>query len=128
MVAPIIPGLNDHEVPAILAAARDAGARGAGYVLLRLPGPVRDVFLDWLRRCRPNHAAKVETFLRSAHGGDLYRSQFGERQRGNGPIADQIAQSFRLFAKRNGFEGRLPELNAADFRPPRPTSGQLSLF
>jgi DNA repair photolyase len=128
MVAPIIPGLNDHEVPAILAAAREAGAKGAGYVLLRLPGAVRDVFLEWLHRRRPNHATKVEGFLRSAHGGELYRSQFGERQRGRGPIADQIAQSFKLFAKRNGLDARLPELNAADFRPPRPTTGQLSLF
>jgi DNA repair photolyase len=128
MVAPIIPGLNDHEVPAILAAARDAGARGAGYVLLRLPTTVREVFLDWLRRQRPNHAAKVENFIRSTRSGNLYSSMWGERQRGRGPMAEQIEQTFKVFAKKHGLDGRLPELNAADFRPPRPTSGQLNLF
>ena len=92
MVAPIIPGLNDHEVPAILAAVSEAGACGAGYVLLRLPTTVRDVFLEWLHRCRPNHAAKVESFVRSTRGGKLYTSNWGERQRGRGVMAEQIAQ------------------------------------
>jgi DNA repair photolyase len=127
-VAPIIPGLNDHEIPAILQAARDAGARGAGYVLLKLPTTVREVFLDWLRRQRPNHAAKVESLVRSTRGGKLNSSKWGERQRGRGEIADQIAQTFKVFAKRYGFDGMMPPLNAANFRPPRPTSGQLSLF
>jgi DNA repair photolyase len=127
-VAPIIPGLNDHEIPAILAAACEAGARGAGYVLLRLPTTVREVFLDWLRRHRPNHAAKVESFIRSTRDGKLNNSQWGERQRGRGPMAEQIEQTFRVFAKKYGLDGFHEPLNAADFRPPRPTTGQLNLF
>lgn len=128
MVAPIIPGLNDHEVAAILAAARDAGATGAGYVLLRLPTTVRPIFLDWLHRRRPNHAAKVELFLRAAHDGKVYDSAWGDRQRGRGPIADHIAQSFAVFKKKLGLGAAHPELNAAAFRPPRPVTGQLNLF
>jgi DNA repair photolyase len=128
MTAPIIPGLNDHEIPALLAAAREAGAVSAAYVLLRLPSTVRDVFLDWLRRRRPNHAAKVENFIRSSRGGKLYSSRWSERQTGRGPIAEQIAQTFQVFAKRHGLDQRLGPLNAEAFRPPRATSGQLELF
>jgi DNA repair photolyase len=128
MVAPIIPGLNDSEAPAILKAASEAGAQHAGYVLLRLPSTVRDVFLDWLRRHRPNHAAKVEAFIRSARDGKLYSSKWGERGRGKGPIAQHIEQTFRVFAKRHGLDRQLEPLNANDFRPPRPQTGQLPLF
>jgi DNA repair photolyase len=128
MAAPIIPGLNDHEMPAILAAARDAGAISASYTLLRLPATVRDVFLEWLQRCRPNHAAKVENFVRSTRGGRLNHSSFENRHRGVGAIAEQVSQTFRVFALRYGLDHRIGELNAADFRPPRPPSGQLSLF
>jgi DNA repair photolyase len=128
MTAPIIPGLNDHEVPAILAAARDAGACSASYTLVRLPTTVRDVFLDWLHRHRPNHAAKVESFIRSTRGGKLNNSKWGERMRGQGAIGEQIAQTFKVFAKKNGLNAKLDPLNAADFRPPRPASGQLNLF
>jgi DNA repair photolyase len=128
MTAPIIPGLNDHEIPSLLAAAREAGATSAAYVLLRLPTTVRDVFLDWLRRRRPNHAEKVENFIRATRGGRHYSSKWRERQLGRGPIAEQIAQSFKVFAKRHGLDRRMEPLNAADFRPPRTTNGQLSLF
>lgn len=128
MVAPIIPGLNDHEVPAILEAASRAGAHGAGYVLLRLPTTVRNVFLDWLHRHRPNHAAKVESFVRSTRHGRMYSSNWTERQRGRGPIAQHIENSFKLFAKKFGLSNRLPPLNAEAFRPPRPASGQMQLF
>jgi DNA repair photolyase len=128
MTAPLIPGLNDHEVPALLAAARDAGATGAAFTLLRLPTTVADVFLDWVRRCRPNHAAKVENAIRAIRGGRLNSSKWGERTRGQGLIAEQIAQTFRVFAKRYGLDAKIDTLNAADFRPPKPASGQLSLF
>jgi len=128
MVAPVIPGLNDSEMPAVLKAAREAGAKGAGYVLLRLPSTVRDVFLDWLHRHRPNHAAKVESFVRSTRGGQLYNSKWRERQRGKGVIAEHIERTFRVFAKRYGLDGDLEPLNCDAFRPPKPTSGQLSLF
>jgi DNA repair photolyase len=128
MVAPVIPGLNDSEMPAVLKAARDAGAKQAGYVLLRLPSTVRDVFLDWLHRHRPNHAAKVESFVRSARGGGLYASKWGERQRGKGVIAEQLGQTFRVFAKLYGLDGESEPLNCEAFRPPKPARGQLSLF
>jgi DNA repair photolyase len=128
MTAPIIPGLTDHEVPALLAAASEAGAQAASFTILRLPGTVRDVFLDWLRRHRPNHAAKVESFIRSARDGKLYSSKWVERGRGKGPIAEHIEQTFRVFKKRYGLDGESEPLNADDFRPPRPTSGQLPLF
>jgi DNA repair photolyase len=128
MVAPIIPGLNDSEAPAILKAASEAGARHANYVLLRLPSTVRDVFLDWLRRHRPNHAAKVELFVRSTRGGQLYSSKWKERQRGKGFIAEQIEQTFRVFAKRYRLDGEPEPLNYDDFRPPKRLNGQMSLF
>jgi len=128
LTAPMIPGLNDNEMPAILTAARDAGARGAGYILLRLPSTVRPVFLDWLRRHRPNHAAKVESFIRATRGGKLNHAAFGKRQRGEGVIAEQIAQTFRVFAKRLGLDSNLPPLNCQAFHPPTLKSGQRMLF
>jgi DNA repair photolyase len=128
MVAPIIPGLNDSEAPAILKASREAGAKQAGYVLLRLPTTVREVFLDWLHRHRPNHAEKVESFIRSTRGGRFYSSKWGERQRGKGIIAEQIEQTFRVFVKRYELDRELPPLNCDAFRPPKPLSGQLPLF
>jgi DNA repair photolyase len=128
MTAPIIPGINEHEIPALLAAGREAGATHASYVLLRLPSTVKDVFLDWLRRCRPNHAAKVELFLRSARDGKLNSNAWGDRQRGHGEIADNVARTFKVFAKRHGFDGPHESLNREAFIPPKPTSGQLNLF
>ena len=128
MVAPIIPGLNDSEMPAILQAAAAAGARHAGFVLLRLPSTVRVVFLEWLHRERPNYAAKVEAFVRSTRGGQLYSSKWRERQRGTGVIAEQIGQTFKVFAKRYGLAGESQPLNRAAFRSPRIPGGQLPLF
>jgi DNA repair photolyase len=128
MTAPIIPGLNDSEIPAILKQSREAGAKYAGYVLLRLPSTVQAVFLDWLRRCRPNQAAKVEAFVRDTRGGKLYQSTWRERQRGVGAIADQIGQTFRVFSRRYGLGEDAPPLNCDAFRPPASSAGQLSLF
>jgi DNA repair photolyase len=89
---------------------------------------VREVFLDWLHRQRPNHAAKVESFIRSTRGGQLSSSKWGERQRGRGIIAEQIEQTFRVFAKRCELDREWPPLHGDAFQPPKPTSGQLSLF
>ncbi|MEX2171637.1 MAG: PA0069 family radical SAM protein [Pirellulales bacterium] len=127
MVAPVIPGLNDHEIPAILSAAREAGATAAGHVLLRLPLAVKDVFLNWLMHSYPDRASKVESFIRSTRGGKVNESKFGARMRGTGAMAEQIDQTFRLFFRKLGFE-KMASLNAAAFRPPRPTTGQLELF
>jgi DNA repair photolyase len=128
MVAPIIPGLNDSEIPSILAAAREAGAQSAGYVLLKLATTVREVFLDWLERNYPDRYARVETLIRSTRGGRLNDSKFGRRQRGTGPVADVVADTFRVWTAKLGYSGDGPPLNAEDFRPPRPSSGQLPLF
>jgi DNA repair photolyase len=103
MTAPIIPGLNDVEIPALLKAARDAGATSAGWVLLRLPNQIKAVFLEWLSRHFPDRAAKVENALRDMRGGELYESSYFARQRGSGPRADHIRSTFDVFSKRLGY-------------------------
>lgn len=100
MVAPIIPGLTDHEIEAILEAAREAGARDAGYVMLRLPLEIKELFREWLADEFPDRAKRVITLLQSMHGGQDYVSAFGHRQRGSGPYADQIVQRFILARRR----------------------------
>lgn len=128
MIGPVIPGLNDSEIPAILKGARDAGAVKAGFVLLRLPTTVREVFLDWLHLRLPNRASRVESFIRSTRGGKLNSSKWRDRQVGRGPLADQIGQTFAVFAKKYGLAGDLPPLNREAFRPPSVPGGQLNLF
>lgn len=128
MTAPIIPGLNDSELPAILQAAAQAGAKGAGYVLLRLPYAVKPLFLEWLDRHRPLARAKVEQLLRSMRGGDLYVTRWGERQRGTGPIAEQIETMFRTFARVHGLDGDMPRLNCSLFQSPTLPGDQMRLF
>jgi DNA repair photolyase len=128
MVAPVVPGLTDHEMAGILEAAREAGAQTAGYVLLRLPLTVVPVFQAWLDENYPDKRERVESLIRSTRGGGLYQPQFGLRQRGDGAYAQQIAQNFQVFARKFGLDGRLPELDSSQFRPPRISSGQMSLF
>jgi DNA repair photolyase len=128
MVAPVIPGLTDIEMPQILQAAKDAGAQAAGYVLLRLPWTVQPVFLEWLAANRPAVKDRVESLIRETRGGKLYDSTWKARQRGQGAYAEQIQQTFRVFAHKLGLDRSLPELDTSLFRPPRPSSGQLSLF
>lgn len=128
LVAPVIPGLNDSEIPAILEAAKEAGARSAGYVLLRLPLSVEPVFLDWLQRNRPLQKERVENLVRQTRDGRLNSSQFKTRMRGTGELADQIRNMFHVFAKKHGLEQRLPPLNCTLFRSPRAATGQLRLF
>ena len=128
MIGPVIPGLNDSEIPAILEAAAAAGAQGAGYNLLRLPLTVKPVFLDWLERERPLAKERVEGLIRSTRGGGLNDTNFGSRMRGTGPIADQIKQAFRVFARKHKLDGPWSPLETSHFRPPVPRSGQLRLF
>lgn len=128
MVAPIIPGLNDSEIPAILQAAKHAGVRGAAFTLLRLPWSVREVFFNWLDRCVPNQAEKVRSHVRSTRGGKDNDGRFGHRMRGHGLLAEQIEATFRVFARRYDLDRKPTPLDASGFRPPRPSSGQLSLF
>jgi DNA repair photolyase len=128
MAAPLVPGLNDHELGAILGAASEAGAVGAGYVLLRLPHAVAPIFLDWLTVHRPLAREKVEALIRDTRDGALYKSKWSERQRGVGPYAEGIKAMFALFAKKHGLDRRLPPLDCSQFRPPKDVSGQKTLF
>ena len=128
MVAPIIPGLNDSELPSILEAARNAGAQAAGYVLLRLPLSVEPVFREWVERTQPLKADKILGRIQETRGGQLNDSTWGQRMVGTGEIADQIGNLFRLFQKRYGFDQSLPPHNCELFRPPIPKAGQLRLF
>jgi DNA repair photolyase len=128
LVAPIIPGLNDSEIPAILAAARESGARAAAYTMLRLPLTVAPVFLEWLVREQPGRAEKVEGRVRAMRGGKLNEPGFGERMTGSGEMARQIAALFKVVARRHGLDGELPPYDRTRFRRPSPKSGQLWLF
>ncbi len=125
LVAPVIPGLNDHEIPSILAAAARAGARGAGYVLLRLPHADKELFLDWLERHAPLRKDKAVARIRDLHGGGLNDPRFFSRMRGEGVLADQLARLFAVAARKAGLDGERPPLSARAFRVP---SAQLSLF
>jgi len=126
MVAPVIPGLTDHEMPSILQAAKDAGAGGAGYVLLRLPLAVAPLFESWLDQHFPEKKSKVLGRIRSLRGGKLNDSRFGSRMRGEGELADVLKDMFTLACCRAGFQGRGPELSTAAFRKPDDTP--LTLF
>jgi DNA repair photolyase len=125
MVAPIIPGLTDHELPAILQAAADAGAQDAGRVLLRLPHGVKELFGEWLEAHFPERKKKILNRLLALHDGQLYRSQFGRRQRGGGVFADQIGALFDVARRRAGLAERGPEPSTGAFRRP---GAQLALF
>jgi DNA repair photolyase len=128
LVAPIIPGLNESEIPAILAASREHGARAAAYTMLRLPLTVAPVFLEWLAREQPGRAEKVEARIRGMRGGKLNNAEFGHRMTGSGEMARQIAALFKLVARKHGLDGGLPPYDCTRFRRPSPNDGQLWLF
>jgi DNA repair photolyase len=128
MVAPVVPGLTDMELERILAAAREAGAVAAGYVLLRLPGEVAALFQEWLAEFAPGKAAKVMRAVRATHGGRDYDSAWGVRMTGTGIEAELLRRRFALAVRRLGFAERLPPLDLSRFRPPVPPGGQLTLF
>jgi DNA repair photolyase len=126
MVAPVIPGLTDHEMPAILDAAAQAGARRASYVMLRLPHAVKDVFLHWLDAHAPGKKERVVSRLMDLRGGRLYDSNFGDRMRGTGIFADQIRQLFEVSARHVGLNRTDMKLSGAQFR--RPGGVQLEML
>jgi DNA repair photolyase len=126
MVAPVIPGLTDHEMPAILAAAAQAGARCAGFIPVRLPLTVAPLFTQWLERHFPDRKEKVLSRIRSLRGGKLNDARFGSRMRGEGILADALADLFQMGCRRAGITGRMPTLSTAAFR--RPGGTQRSLF
>jgi DNA repair photolyase len=116
LVAPLIPGLNDEELPAILSAAREHGAIQAGYVLLRLPHSVREIFVDWLERAFPEKAARILGRIRSVRGGSLTDATYGKRMKGTGPLAEAIERLFHVAVNKAGFEQRSIELATHHFR------------
>jgi DNA repair photolyase len=128
MVAPIVPVLTDPEIERILEAAHAAGAYGAGYVLLRLPLEIKDLFREWLATEFPDRAQRVIHLMQSMHGGRDYNSEFGVRQRGSGPYAEQIALRFRLACKRLKLNEKRHELRTDLFRPPVLAGQQMRLF
>jgi DNA repair photolyase len=124
MVAPIIPGLNDREIPAVLEGARSAGAISAGYTMLRLPHGVKDVFRDWLTQHFPERLERIFGTVRSVRNGRLNVSDFGSRMRGDGPYAEQVQQMFHVFRERLGY-GKMRDLRTEHFQ--RPGATQLTL-
>jgi DNA repair photolyase len=126
MLGPVIPGLTDHEIPAILAAAAGAGATFASWILLRLPHGVAPLFEAWLERHHPERKAKVLHRIQEVRGGRLNDPRFGSRMRGEGLHAEQIEALFALAARRAGLARRGPALSTRAFR--RPAGAQLALF
>jgi DNA repair photolyase len=129
LIAPVIPAVTDHEIEAIMAAAKAAGATRAGYVLLRLPHELKIIFRDWLAEHYPDRAKHVMSLINQSRGGKDYDSQFGTRMRGTGPYAELLRTRFDLAKRKLGFAGAEEryELNTALFRPPTPATPQLSL-
>ena len=128
MFAPVIPGLNDHEMEAILAAAHAAGAASAGHVLLRLPLEVAALFREWLEAHYPDRAVRVMKLVRDCRGGRDNDSGWGRRMTGSGPFAEMIARRFALARRRLGLDRRGAPLDTAKFIRPVPAGGQFRLL
>jgi DNA repair photolyase len=128
MFAPAIPALNDHEMEAVLNAAAGAGARSAGYVLLRLPLEIKDLFREWLEANAPDRARHVMTLVRQMRGGKDYDPAWNTRMRGTGPYAAMMARRFHLAVKRLGLNRPHPPLDAGQFRRPQQAGDQMTLF
>jgi DNA repair photolyase len=128
MVAPVVPGLTDHEMEGILAAAREAGAVGASWIMLRLPLEVAGLWRDWLAVAEPGRAAKVMARLREARGGKDYDADWGKRMRGEGVFAELTAARFKAAVARLGLAEALPALRCDLFRAPGQVGDQLRLF
>jgi DNA repair photolyase len=118
MTAPMIPGLNDHEMESILEAAMDAGATRAGFTALRLPLEIKDLFDEWLRTHRPDRAERVLSLIRQMRGGALYQAEFGLRMRGEGPIAQLLSARFSAAVKRLGLNRIRYRLDTLRFAVP----------
>jgi len=128
MFAPVIPALNDEEMESVLEAAKEAGARSAGYVLLRLPLEIKDLFREWLEANEPARAKHVISLVRSMRGGKDYDSNWHTRMRGTGPYAEMIARRFHLAVKRLGLNKESRPLDLTQFRKPIRMGEQLPLL
>jgi DNA repair photolyase len=127
MFAPVIPGLNDHEMEAVMESAAAAGAVSAGYVVLRLPREIKDLFREWLETDFPDRAAKVMSLVRQMRGGRDYDPDWGRRMKGEGPIAQILGQRFAIARRRFGLDRTLPPLDLNQFRRAGPDN-QPDLF
>lgn len=128
MLAPVVPGLTDHEVETLLEAAAEAGATGMAWIMLRLPMEVAPLFEEWLQAAYPGRAAKVLARMREMHGGELYHAEFNKRMRGEGIYAEMIAQRVEKARVRYGLEKEMPKLRCDLFEVPFARDGQLALF
>jgi DNA repair photolyase len=128
MVAPVLPAINDAEIETILTRAHAMGAREAGYVLLRLPLELKDLFTEWLEANFPDKLKHVMSLIRTTRGGKTYDSTWGERMTGSGPYAWMIGRRFEVAAERLGFTRERLKLRTDLFVPPVPPGGQLNLF
>ena len=128
MFAPSIPGLNDHEMEAVLERAAQAGATGAGYVALRLPREIKDLFREWLETDHPDRARRVMSLVRQMRGGKDYDAEWGSRMKGAGPVADLMNTRFHAAKKRYGLDQPWTPLDLGKFRVPPKTGDQIDLF
>jgi DNA repair photolyase len=126
--APVIPGLNDHELEAVLERAAKAGATGAMYVTLRLPMEIKDLFKEWLEEAHPDRASKVMSLVRQIRGGRDYDPQWGSRMVGQGPIAELLNVRFQAACKRFGLNRERVGVDLTQFRVPPRAGDQLALF
>lgn len=126
--SPVVPGLTDHEIEAILQAGADAGAIAASWIMLRLPGEVATLSTEWLAAVFPDCAARVMARVRATHGGQDYDPNWGQRMTGKGKYVHLIAHRFALQCKRLGLASKLPDLRCDLFAPPPRRGDQLSLF
>jgi DNA repair photolyase len=125
MTAPMIPGLNDHEIPALLKACANSGAKSAGYTIVRLNGVINQLFEDWLRKNFPDRFEKVWHMIQDCHNGKVNDSNFGTRMRGEGNFAEIISANFKLHCRLNGLNQERTSLNSSLFKIPQ---AQLTLF
>jgi DNA repair photolyase len=126
--APVIPGLNDHEMEAVLERAAEAGAVAAHYVALRLPWEIKDLFREWLASDHPDRASRVMSLVRQMRGGKDYDAEWGKRATGEGPVAAIMARRFRAACKRYGLDRPRVAMDVTRFRVPGSAGAQMSLF
>ena len=127
-VAPVIPGLNDHEIEALVERGAAAGAVQASFTVLRLPLAIKDLFREWLESERPDRAARVMSLVRQMRGGRDYDAEWGKRMKGEGPLAELIAQRFKLACRKHGLNLARPPVDLTLFRPPPALGDQMELF
>lgn len=128
MTAPVIPGLNDHEIGPLIEAAVNAGAKYAGHTVLRLPWAVAPLFEKWVEQHFPERKGKILNRIRSMRGGKLYNAEFGERMRGSGPFAEQIHMMFNIACRKAGILGNRAPITIVHFRRPALVGDQVDLF